>query len=77
MKEWLFRDGSRAGADMTSLQSIPSFEVSTGRIVRITIVEGRNLAAKDRNGKSDPYVWLRYGKVFSRLSFEWLFSSPA
>ena len=68
MKEWEFKNGSRTVGDSTSLsslQSFPSFETSTGRIIRITVVEGRNLAAKDRNGKSDPYVRLRYGKVLS------------
>lgn len=69
MKEWHFMDGSRTDSDAVNgnvsnkWHFLPSFEALTGRTLRITIMEGRNLAAKDRSGKSDPYVRLRYGKV--------------
>lgn len=68
VKEWQFIDGSRTGDDyangtIPTLQYLPSFETHTGRTLRITVLEGRNLAAKDRTGKSDPYVRLRYGKL--------------
>lgn len=29
----------------------------------VTVVEGRNLTAKDKSGKCNPYVKLQYGKV--------------
>ncbi|KAH7404885.1 hypothetical protein KP509_15G048600 [Ceratopteris richardii] len=67
--EWQFVDGSRIRSDTFNkmpsklLYSFGSLETITGRTLRITVVEGRNLAAKDRTGKSDPYVQLRYGKV--------------
>lgn len=69
MKEWQFTDGSRTGGDsinggsLSTSQSLPSFETHTGRTLKITVLEGRNLAAKDRSGKSDPYIRLRYGKL--------------
>ena len=40
-----------------------TFHSPTGRKLKITIVEGGNLAGKDRSRKSDPYVKLQYGKV--------------
>ncbi|KAI5061768.1 hypothetical protein GOP47_0024273 [Adiantum capillus-veneris] len=69
IKEWQFTDGSRTADDamsvniLNTLHSLPSFEAHTGRTLRVTVMEGKNLAAKDRTGKSDPYVRLRYGKV--------------
>eukprot|EP00250_Pteridium_aquilinum_P010520 c19447_g1_i1 orf=1765-3852(+) len=69
IKEWQFTDGSRTGGDFVNgtlsntFQALPSFEAHTGRTIKITVLEGRNLAAKDRTGKSDPYVRLRYGKM--------------
>ncbi len=30
-------------------------------ILRVTIIEGRNLPAKNTNGLSDPYITLQYG----------------
>lgn len=70
VKEWQFADGSKSGGESIngsslnkSLSLLPSFETHTGRTLKITILEGRHLAAKDRSGKSDPYVRLRYGKL--------------
>lgn len=66
LKEWQFSDGLNSldnPANVSSRQALygPSFQSTTGRKLKITVVEGRNLMF--RSGKIEPYVKLQYGKV--------------
>lgn len=66
LKEWQFSDGLDSldnPANVSSRQALygPSFQSTTGRKLKITVVEGRNLMF--RSGKIEPYVKLQYGKV--------------
>jgi hypothetical protein len=69
LKEWQFSDGSHSlnSYNLSSRQSsvFGSSTVlpSTGRKINITVVEGKDLFAKEKSGKCDPYVKLQYGKV--------------
>lgn len=72
LREWQFTDGSRGlrshntSNSQHSLLGSPTFHSPTGRKIKITVVEGSNLAGKDRSGKNDPYVKLQYGKKIRR-----------
>lgn len=68
LKEWMFSDGSHSSNSyhvrpQQSLYGPSNFLASTGRKINITVVEGKDLPTKDKNGKCDPYVKLQYGKV--------------
>eukprot|EP01018_Ginkgo_biloba_P027009 Gb_21359 [translate_table: standard] len=69
LMEWQFADGSKslynrntANSQQSILGSWPSVQSTTGRKLKITVLEGRNLTGRDRSGKSDPYIKLQYGK---------------
>lgn len=72
VKEWQFSDGShslnsiRSSNSQQSINGSPNFQLKTGRKISVTVAEGRDLAAKDKNGKFDPYIKLQYGKVSGR-----------
>ncbi|KAJ7294164.1 hypothetical protein O6H91_Y274600 [Diphasiastrum complanatum] len=72
MKEWLFHDSSKPLASDTSMEhqntlgSWPVLPSRTGRKLKVIVLEGRNLAPKDRTGKSDPYLRIQYGKVIRK-----------
>uniref|UniRef100_A0A9I9CDU6 Synaptotagmin-5-like n=1 Tax=Cucumis melo TaxID=3656 RepID=A0A9I9CDU6_CUCME len=71
LKEWMFSDGSHSSnryhvSPQQSLYGASSFLSSTGRKINITVVEGKDLPTKDKNGKCDPYVKLQYGKALQR-----------
>ena len=69
LREWQYTDGSRilhsrnTSNYQHSLLGSSTFHSLTSRNLKITVVEGINLAGKDRYRKSDPYVKLQYGKV--------------
>ena len=69
LREWQYTDGSRSlhsrntSNSQHSLLGSSTFHSPTSRKLKITVVEGSNLAGKDRSRKSDPYVKLQYGKV--------------
>ncbi|KAG1334777.1 synaptotagmin-5 [Cocos nucifera] len=72
LREWQFSDGSISmsnsvsGISQPSLHGSPNLQLRTGRKLKVTVVEGRNLTTKDKTGKCDPYVKLQYGKVIYR-----------
>ncbi|XP_058732343.1 synaptotagmin-5-like [Vicia villosa] len=68
VKEWQFSDGSHSMTNLSassqkSLKGSSNLLSKTGRKLKITVVEAKDLAASDRFGKFDPYVKLQYGKV--------------
>ncbi|KAK7423113.1 phosphatidylserine decarboxylase [Neonectria punicea] len=54
---------SRANSPMRSSKSdtSPSRDAGNGLALKVSIIKARNLAAKDRNGTSDPYLVLSLG----------------
>ncbi|XP_059644013.1 uncharacterized protein LOC132285804 [Cornus florida] len=71
LKEWQFSDGSHSinSFQLSSRQSLngsSNFPSRTGRKIYVTVVEGKDLVAKDKFGKCDPYVKLQYGKAVQR-----------
>ncbi|XP_042964292.1 synaptotagmin-5-like isoform X2 [Carya illinoinensis] len=71
LKEWQFSDGSHTlnSYHLSSRQSFYGSSTSlsrTGRKIGITVMEGKDLIAKDKSGKCDPYVKLHYGKAVHR-----------
>ncbi|AET05342.1 synaptotagmin-5 [Medicago truncatula] len=68
VKEWQFSDGSHSltnlhASPQKSLKGSSNLLSKTGRKLKITVVEAKDLDAKDRFGKFDPYIKLQYGKV--------------
>lgn len=68
VKEWQFSDGSHSMTNISassqkSLKGSSNLLSKTGRKLKITVVEAKDLAASDRFGNFDPYVKLQYGKV--------------
>ncbi|KAK1268168.1 hypothetical protein QJS04_geneDACA017663 [Acorus gramineus] len=72
LKEWQYSDDSISLSDsgsanfQHSVYGLPSFQSRTGRKIVVTVVEGRDLATKDKSGKCDPYVKVQYGKVLRK-----------
>ena len=50
-----------AGAARPGLPKSPSDKNSSGLVLRVQVLKGRGLAAKDKNGTSDPYLVLTLG----------------
>ena len=70
VKEWQYSDGSTnvnnpvlARLVQPSIHGSLSHQTRTGRRLKVTVVEGRNLAIKEKSGRCDPYIKLYYGKV--------------
>ncbi|KAJ0962720.1 hypothetical protein J5N97_027842 [Dioscorea zingiberensis] len=71
LKEWQYSDDlSSLNKSSTSTQhsiyNSQHLQLKTGRKLKVTVVEGRNLMTKDKSGKCDPYVKLQYGKVLHK-----------
>ncbi|CAL0322228.1 unnamed protein product [Lupinus luteus] len=71
VKEWQYSDGSHSlnnirASSQQSLNGSSNLQLKTGRKLIITVVEGRDLATKDKSGKFDPYVKLQYGKAIQK-----------
>ncbi|KAK1301656.1 hypothetical protein QJS10_CPB12g00356 [Acorus calamus] len=72
LKEWQYSDDSISLSNsgsanfQHSVYGLPSFQSRTGRKIVVTVVEGRDLATKDKSGKCDPYVKVQYGKVLRK-----------
>ncbi|KAJ8753698.1 hypothetical protein K2173_026374 [Erythroxylum novogranatense] len=73
LKEWQFSDGKHSvnKIDASSQQSAygsSNHQLRTGRKINLAVVEGWDLATKERSGRSDPYVKLQYRKVLHRTT---------
>ncbi|RZC58060.1 hypothetical protein C5167_005365 [Papaver somniferum] len=72
LKEWQFADGSVSSNNTSVIGSQRSMNrpsddhPRTGRKIKLTVVEGRDLVVKDKAGKSNAYVKLQYGKGLYR-----------
>ncbi|KAI3976577.1 hypothetical protein MKX01_008435 [Papaver californicum] len=72
LKEWQFADGSVSSNSTSIVGSQRSMnralddQPRTGRKIKLTVVEGRDLVVKDKAGKSNSYVKLQYGKGLYR-----------
>lgn len=63
VKQWHFAVDDESEISHGILSSLSSFKATTGRTIKVVVEEGRNLVAKDKDGNSDPYVLLQYGKT--------------
>ncbi|XP_015966672.1 synaptotagmin-5 [Arachis duranensis] len=68
VKEWQYSDGTHSlnslrSSSQSSVSGSSNIQLRTGRKLNITVMEGKDLAAKDKSGKFDPYVKLQYGKT--------------
>jgi len=74
LKEWQFSDGSVTLSNslgnglQCSFDGSTKLQSTTGRRLRVRVVEGRALTANSKSGKCDPYVKLQYGKVSCYLA---------
>ncbi|GLJ11106.1 hypothetical protein SUGI_0143120 [Cryptomeria japonica] len=73
LREWQYADDlrnlhsrSQVNSQQPTLGSWSTHQPPTGRNLKVTVVEGRNLTGKDRSGKSDPYIKLQYGKIIQK-----------
>ncbi|XP_019443304.1 PREDICTED: synaptotagmin-5-like isoform X4 [Lupinus angustifolius] len=71
VKEWQFSDASHSlnniwASSQQPLNGSSNLQLRTGRKLNISVVEGKNLAVKDKSGKFDPYFKLQYGKVIQK-----------
>ncbi|KAE9600269.1 putative C2 domain-containing protein [Lupinus albus] len=71
VKEWQFSDGSHSlnnirASSQQSLNGSSNLQLKTGRKLIITVVEGKDLATKDKSGKFDTYFKLQYGKAIQK-----------
>ncbi|KAJ7970373.1 putative Synaptotagmin [Quillaja saponaria] len=71
LKEWQFSDGSHSlnNTRISSQQSLygsSNLLTRTGRKIKITVMEGRDLTGKEKSGKCNPYIKLQYGKTIQR-----------
>lgn len=72
LKEWQFSDGSVTLSNslgnglQCSFDGSTKLQSTTGRRLRVRVVEGRALTANSKSGKCDPYVKLQYGKALYR-----------
>ncbi|KAF3328924.1 extended synaptotagmin-1 isoform X1 [Carex littledalei] len=77
VKEWQYSDGSAsvnnpvvARPVQPSIHGSVSHQTRTGRRLKVTVVEGRNLAIKEKSGRCDPYIKLHYGKAVYRTKVQ-------
>ncbi|XP_045820393.1 synaptotagmin-5-like [Trifolium pratense] len=73
VKEWQFSDGSHSSTNLhasppKSLKGSSNLLSKTGRKLKITVVEAKDLATNDKFGKFDPYIKLQYGKVVMKTN---------
>lgn len=81
LKEWQFSDGSHTSnyfhiSPQRSLNGSSNFLSRTGRKINVTVVEGKDLTAREKSGKFDAYVKLQYGKFLRRTKTVNALSSP-
>lgn len=74
MSEWFFDAAASRSSVLRSastvhtqqLSPMPPVQPPSGRRIRVTVAEGRNLGSPDGYGQSDPFVRLQYGKSVRR-----------
>ncbi|KAH7658486.1 C2 domain-containing protein [Dioscorea alata] len=71
LKEWQYSDDSTSlnkasSRTQNSVYNSQHIQLKTGRKLKVTVVEGRSLMAKEKSGRCDPYVKVQYGKLMHK-----------